>query len=242
MATKWKKNLLLELKTLVERLNFTGTWKKGNDKQDIFITNSGQRLNYWPSNGTVTFQGKDTSTFEIEYEAALIRGSESNLYSQNNRVFLVYGHDVEARRDVELFLLRLKLNPYVMKNDATASNVIIEVLEKKINEHSFGIVLLTPDDFGYAKQLGNISQTDNNKQSRARQNVILELGMLLGKLGRSKVAILVKGDVEKPSDINGVLYINYNKGIKENGNHLISILRESGININEEDILAAMSD
>ncbi len=43
---------------------------------------------------------------------------------------------------------------------------------------------------------------------RARQNVVLEHGYLMGKLGRSKVCALVKGDVEIPNDISGVVYIS----------------------------------
>lgn len=44
---------------------------------------------------------------------------------------------------------------------------------------------------------------------RARQNVIFEHGYLIGKLGRDRVCALVDGDIEYPSDINGVVYISY---------------------------------
>ena len=123
-----------------------------------------------------------------------------------------------------------------MQSNASASKVIIEVLEEEIPERSFGIVLLTPDDYGYPK-----SENDKKREPRARQNVILELGMLLGKLGRQKIAILVKGNVERPSDLGGVLYINYNDGIKDDGMKLISKLRESGIEISEQDVETALS-
>lgn len=126
--------------------------------------------------------------------------------------------------------------------DATASNTIIEALEKKIPEHSFGIALLTPDDFGYEKQLDDVPLTDENRQSIARQSVFLDLGILLGKLGRSKIAILVKGNVEKPFNISEVLYVNYNQGIKENGEPPINKLREIGINISDVDMKTALSN
>jgi predicted nucleotide-binding protein len=35
---------------------------------------------------------------------------------------------------------------------------------------------------------------------------MFEHGFLIGKLGRSRVCSLVKGDVEKPNDISGVVY------------------------------------
>ena len=58
-----------------------------------------------------------------------------------------------------------------------------------------------------------------------RQNVVLELGMLLAKLGREKVAILLKesDDFEKPSDIHGLVYIPFQSKVDECG---ISLLRE----------------
>lgn len=43
--------------------------------------------------------------------------------------------------------------------------------------------------------------------SRARQNVVFEHGFLIGKLGRKCVAAFVRGDLETPSDISGVVYI-----------------------------------
>lgn len=48
----------------------------------------------------------------------------------------------------------------------------------------------------------------NEEKERARQNVVFEHGYLIGKLGRDKVSALVKGDIEKPGDISGVVYIS----------------------------------
>ena len=66
--------------------------------------------------------------------------------------------------------------------------------------------------------------------------------MLLGKLGRQKIAIIIKGNIEKPSDLDGVLYIPYNEKIIEIGMKLITKLRESGIGIDDKDASAALSD
>lgn len=46
---------------------------------------------------------------------------------------------------------------------------------------------------------------------RARQNVVLELGYFLGKLGRDKVVALYreKADFEMPSDYSGVLFVPF---------------------------------
>jgi predicted nucleotide-binding protein len=42
---------------------------------------------------------------------------------------------------------------------------------------------------------------------RARQNVVFEHGYLMAKLGRENVCALVKGDIETPNDISGVVYV-----------------------------------
>jgi len=47
-----------------------------------------------------------------------------------------------------------------------------------------------------------------NLRKRARQNVVFEHGYLIGKIGRQNVCALVKGDIETPSDISGIVYIS----------------------------------
>ena len=75
---------------------------------------------------------------------------------------------------------------------------IFEELEREIvqpqTRSAFAIILLTPDDVGYRKD------NPDEAQPRARQNVVLEMGMLLGGLTRKNVAILRKGHMEDPSD------------------------------------------
>ena len=68
----------------------------------------------------------------------------------------------------------------------------------------FAVVLLTADDTGGLKgePLGD----------RARQNVILELGYFIARLGRSRVLVLKRGDLDVPSDLGGVVYQAYDDG------------------------------
>jgi predicted nucleotide-binding protein len=79
----------------------------------------------------------------------------------------------------------MRLEPVILQNLPIAGDTIIEKLESNIDV-KYACVLLTPDDEGY--RAGN----DNEKKLRARQNVILELGMFLVRLGRKRVAILHK--------------------------------------------------
>ena len=116
------------------------------------------------------------------------------------RVFLVHGHDEAAKESVARFIEKLELQGIILHEQPNAGRTIIE----KIEEHSnvgFAIILLTPDDIGASKD------KPGETQPRARQNVILELGYFMGKLGRGSVCALYKEGVEIPSDYQGVLYI-----------------------------------
>lgn len=97
---------------------------------------------------------------------------------------------------------------------------------------NFGIVLATPDDVGYAKD------HEDDKKFRARQNVVLELGMLLAKIGRSKVAILLSqaDKMEKPSDIDGLIYIPFSNNVEEGKVSLAKELKRNGYTIDIENL------
>src|SRR6202042_2720535 len=72
-------------------------------------------------------------------------------------------------------------------------------------EIGFAVGLLTPDDIA---RTGTVPI----EASRARQNVIFELGYFAGKLGRGRACLLRKGDVEMPSDLFGVIYKEMDAG------------------------------
>ena len=79
-----------------------------------------------------------------------------------------------------MVLHKLGLQPFVLQNTDGGGLTIIKSLERMIGKNaasSFGIVLLTPDDIGYAKKDG-----ETEAKARARQNVIMEMGMLLSSL------------------------------------------------------------
>jgi predicted nucleotide-binding protein len=54
-------------------------------------------------------------------------------------------------------------------------------------------------------------------RARARQNVILEYGWFWGRLGRDRVLLLMKDELELPSDISGLLYHSYHASPAECG-------------------------
>lgn len=120
--------------------------------------------------------------------------------SDKNKVFIVHGQDDLARLEVSSFLSKLGLEPIVLHEQASSGSTIIEKIEK-YTDVGFGVVLYTPCDTG-AKQT-----VEPEYRPRARQNVVFEHGYLIGKLSRKNVCALVKGDVETPNDISGVVYV-----------------------------------
>lgn len=121
------------------------------------------------------------------------------------KVFIIHGHDALLKTEVARFIEKLGLEPIILHEQASSGKTIIEKIEEYSNV-GFGIALYTPCDIG--------SQNIENKKlnPRARQNVVFEHGFLMGKIGRQNVCALVKGKIEKPNDISGVVYISTEDG------------------------------
>jgi predicted nucleotide-binding protein len=117
----------------------------------------------------------------------------------SNKIFIVHGRDDLAKTETARFIEKLGFEAIILHEQANSGNTIIEKIEEHTNV-GFAIVLYTPCDVG--SLAGESSQ-----KPRARQNVVFEHGYLIGKLGRQKVCALVKGDIEIPNDISGVVYI-----------------------------------
>jgi len=115
----------------------------------------------------------------------------------SRKIFIVHGHDDGARETVARFLERIGLEAIILHEQANQGRTII----KKVVANSdvgFAVVLLTPDDEGCIK--------GGTPEPRARQNVLLELGYFIGRLGRDKVCALKRGTLEIPSDFAGVVW------------------------------------
>ena len=116
------------------------------------------------------------------------------------RVFVVHGHDETAKQQIARTLEKLGLEAVILHEQPNKGATIIEKLVANSNV-GFAVVLLTPDDVG-------ARATDSKKlESRARENVIAELGYFIAKLGRDRVCPVVKAPCKPPSDFSGVVYV-----------------------------------
>jgi predicted nucleotide-binding protein len=239
MSIKFKGSLE-DLIALLEAAGVNGDWSNAAGRHG-FRTKDGGVLNYWPSKGTIQLQGKEEAK-------ALLTAVVSNQVATTpppaivktqivKQIFIVHGHDQGARDQLELALRRLGLEPFVLMNTTGEGKTIIEALEGRIGrDHSsdFGIVLMTPDDIGYAKRDGS-----EQAAPRARQNVVLETGMLLSSLTRRRMIIIVKGHLEIPSDLEGIIRFIYNDHVKEIIPRLCQRLKEAGFQLDSGQIASA---
>lgn len=129
-------------------------------------------------------------------------------------VFIVHGHNMAVQQSIARVIEKLGLNPIILHEQPNTGNTIIEKFEKH-SDVGFAIILMTSDDKGKSK-------SEIELKNRARQNVILELGYFIGKLGRERVLPLHSEGVELPSDIHGLLYIPIDKA----GNWKFAIVKE----------------
>ena len=128
------------------------------------------------------------------------------------RVFVVHGRDSQVLSALTTFLSRnLSIaHPIVLAEKPSKGRTIIEKFEHYARNVDIVFVLATPDDFG------RLAGRHDQERQRPRQNVVFELGFFLGALKRSsgRVILLHMGDIELPSDISGVVYIDISTGIE----------------------------
>ena len=128
----------------------------------------------------------------------------------------MHGHDEGALHEVARFLEKIDQDVVVLREQANQGRTIVEKFED-LGDVAFAVVLLTPDDRG-----GPADGPLDEQEFRARQNVIMELGYFLGRLGRQRVCALFREGVEIPSDYSGVLYV----GLTADGGWRMELAKE----------------
>lgn len=121
---------------------------------------------------------------------------------RGRKVFVVHGHDEGMREAVGWFLEQLGLQPIFLHKLPNKGRTIITKFQEEAADIGFAVIVITPDD------LGKAANDPSEAKLRARQNVVFELGFFIGALGPDRVAALIKGEIERPSDFDGVMYIS----------------------------------
>jgi hypothetical protein len=181
-------------------------------------------------------QGVNATTLQVDWEMDSLKGRNfrEHLASLNDEVskrispwnaivgdfrgegsaplpptFIIHGHDDEGVGQLKSALSEMGIEEMiVMKERLVSGASLVEKFEQLAGQAGFAAALLTPDDLG-----GLVSGQDLS--SRARQNTWLEIGWFWGRLGRDRLMLLVKGEVEIPSDLKGIVYIEYRDSVQE---------------------------
>jgi predicted nucleotide-binding protein len=168
------------------------------------------------------------NAFDLIKNFNVRKDMHNQIINNKNQVFIVHGHNNEIKQEMARFLEKLGCSVVILEEQVDSGlTTIFEKFKRYATGASYAIILLTPDD------LPAIS--DEQMLARARQNVILEMGFFIGKLGESAVCLAKKGKVNIPSDIQGILYLDL-----ENGGwklELASKLKKAGLNIDMSNLI-----
>lgn len=202
----------------IKNIRYTPAIFTSNSTEDYFIES-------WESGKHQLISILDSVIDDLEDDL----NSNTNYHSGNHTItnskssiFIIHGHDNEMKSEVARYIEKLKLTPIILQEHINDGDTIIEKFERLSNKASFAIALFSDDD-------------DINGKKRARQNVILEYGYFIAKLGRKNTMLLKKGEIEIPSDISGVLYEDYTTNSWKTP--LAQALKESGFNIDMNNVL-----
>jgi predicted nucleotide-binding protein len=154
--------------------------------------------------------------------------ASKSIVSKN--VFIVHGKDDKPKLELARMLEKSGFNAIILSEQPDKGRTIIEKLEEETLDVGYVFVILTPDDVvtDLPSPLPPPPYPPFNFRYRARQNVILELGYFVSKVGRNRVCCLHKGDLELPSDIHGVLFKKFDKTVEECYKGIVEELKAVG--------------
>ncbi|MEN6331527.1 MAG: nucleotide-binding protein [Smithella sp.] len=143
------------------------------------------------------------------------------LIPSGNKIFIIHGHDEAKWRELrDLLEDQLHLTTIVLEEEPGASETLIRKFEEFADDCCYAFAILTPDDF---------VQKKGKSYFQARPNVLLELGWFYGRYGRDRVCIIKKSKTEIPSDLAGILSIDFHDNVSEGLMKIQTELQKVGI-------------
>ncbi|MEX1096593.1 MAG: hypothetical protein WED34_11135 [Planctomycetales bacterium] len=116
-----------ELKRAITSASLKGEWESDGAGKHSFRPSNGGIINWWESKGTLQVQGKSTVKEKLESILATSLGENAEYLTDTKpmtvgvnagQIFIVHGHDTEARDQLELTLRRLGLEPFILMNSS----------------------------------------------------------------------------------------------------------------------------
>lgn len=138
-----------------------------------------------------------------------------------DRVFIIHGHNEAKWRELrDLLEDELDLEAAVLQEEPGVGETLIGKFEECADDCRYAFALLTPDDF---------IEKEGISYFQARPNVLFELGWFFGHFGRERVCIVKKAKTEIPSDLAGILTINFQEDVSEVHTKIKAELQRVGV-------------
>jgi predicted nucleotide-binding protein len=125
--------------------------------------------------------------------------ANSKLQPLPRKVFVSHGRGDQWRRVQEYVERTLKIPTLELAQEANKGRTVFQKLIDESENCGFAVIVMTGDD-----------QT-TDEQVRARENVMHEIGYFQGKYGADRVCLLHENGVNIPSNIGGLVYIQFPK-------------------------------
>ncbi len=180
-----------EIKNVVDSHHFLRNAEYNNELTKIFLAI--KKISTWKSS--------EDRLLHLKIQKS-ISNLARKILEENKKIFIVHGRDISMRDKVSSLLGRLRLDYVVLESEYNNGETVIEKFLRNAETCEYAIVLFSADD------IGGLKENDSLMRPRVRQNVLLELGYFLGKVGRKNIIILheVGKKIEKPSDYEGIVY------------------------------------
>ncbi len=136
--------------------------------------------------------------FEVR---ANIRIGESSRAEVQKRVFISHGSSNDWRAVQDHIEKDLNLPTLELAQEANRGRTVLQKLTEESDRCSYAVVVMTGDD-----------QIPGDAP-RARQNVMHEIGFFQGKYGLPRVCLLHEEGTDIPSNIDGLVYLSFPKGL-----------------------------
>jgi predicted nucleotide-binding protein len=149
--------------------------------------------------------GKEIELIAEPSKPDMNKRMESMETSESRKVFIVHGNDEEKKEAVAKFLTKMELEPVILHEQPGYALTLIDKFEHYADV-VFAIIILTGDDYGYARG------KPEESMPRPSQNVVFELGFLIGRLPEQCVCTLYEEGLEMPFDYKGAVFIPHDAG------------------------------
>ncbi len=144
---------------------------------------------------------KEDKADKLDRESHSLR----HLPIKSKTIFLIHGHEEGLLRELrDLLEKKLNLDCVIMKEESNKGDSVIEKFERTAKDCGYAFAILSPDD---------VVENNGKTYFQARPNVLFEMGWFFGRYGRKNLCIIKHEDTKMPSDLDGIISLEYGKNI-----------------------------